>query len=144
MEFWESGQVITILLVAALLLVGSMLQRIGPIGRLGIPASIISGCLALLLGDGALGLLPLNRAMTATGPAATALRRAAIGRPSVHRVPPGLERLGVAAKFDFGERLGNLDSPPRQEPSCSSDCEMTTAQDLDVLLALPLTTSSGA
>lgn len=60
MEFWESGQVITILLVAALLLVGSMLQRIGPIGRLGIPASIISGCLALLLGDGALGLLPLN------------------------------------------------------------------------------------
>ena len=67
-----------------------------------------------------LGLLPLNRAMTATGPAATALRRAAIGRPSVHRVPPGLERLGVAAKFDFGERLGNLDSPPRQEPSCSA------------------------
>ncbi|MFT5683424.1 MAG: ESS family glutamate:Na+ symporter [Myxococcota bacterium] len=60
MKFWESGQVVTLLLIAALLLVGSMVRRIGPIRRLGIPASILSGCLGLLLGDGLVGVLPLD------------------------------------------------------------------------------------
>jgi ESS family glutamate:Na+ symporter len=62
MEFWESGGVITVLLIAALLLVGVGLRRIGPLGRLGVPVSILSGCLGLVLGEGVLGVLPLDGA----------------------------------------------------------------------------------
>jgi len=60
MEFWQSGRVITVLMLAVLLLVGTGLRRIGPIGRLGIPASIIGGVLGLLLGEGILAVLPMD------------------------------------------------------------------------------------
>ena len=60
MEFWQSGRVITVLMLAVLLMIGTGLRRIGPIGRLGIPASIIGGILGLLLGEGLFAVLPMD------------------------------------------------------------------------------------
>ena len=61
MEFWESGQVLTFLLIALLLITGRLLRQLGPLGRIGLPASILGGCLGLLLGEGALDVLPLDQ-----------------------------------------------------------------------------------
>ena len=61
MSFWESGVVLNGMLLALLLLVAGLVRRIlPPIGRLGIPDSMVAGCLGLLLGPSALSLLPID------------------------------------------------------------------------------------
>ncbi|MBW2253959.1 MAG: hypothetical protein JRI25_05105 [Deltaproteobacteria bacterium] len=61
MLYWQSGTVFTLLLLAVLLLLGSLLTRVGPLGRLGIPVSIVAGVLGLALGPDVVGFLPLDR-----------------------------------------------------------------------------------
>ena len=61
MKYWESGLVVTILLVAGLLLAAELIRRFVPLFRkLGIPGSIIAGVLGLALGPSAAQLLPLD------------------------------------------------------------------------------------
>ncbi len=61
MEFWQSGPVLDGLLIATLLFGAGLLRLTGPVRRLGVPGSIIAGCLGLILGQGALGVLPLDK-----------------------------------------------------------------------------------
>jgi len=61
MLYWESGTVFTLLLVGVLLLLGTLVTRLGPLARLGIPVSILAGVLGLLLGPDLAGILPLDR-----------------------------------------------------------------------------------
>ncbi len=62
MTFWDSGFVLTLLLLCLLLLGASALRRsIKPLKRLGIPDSIVAGGFGLLLGPGIVGLLPLHQ-----------------------------------------------------------------------------------
>lgn len=61
MTFWESGVVLNGLLLAILVLIAGLLRRVvGPVGRLGIPDSMVAGVLGLALGPSALGWLPID------------------------------------------------------------------------------------
>lgn len=61
MHYWQDGVVFNGLLIAAMLLVGSLIVRLGPLEPLGIPVSIAGGVLALLLGPDVANLLPWDR-----------------------------------------------------------------------------------
>jgi len=61
MDFWQQGPVLDGLLIATLLFGAGLLRLIGPVRRLGVPGSILAGCLGLILGHGALGVLPLDK-----------------------------------------------------------------------------------
>ena len=63
MEFWESGAVLTILVVLTLLVSASILRRFVPfLKKSGVPTSIMAGVLGLILGPGVLGWIPMDEA----------------------------------------------------------------------------------
>jgi ESS family glutamate:Na+ symporter len=61
-KFWEGGAPLTLVLLFALLALAATLRRlIPPLDRLKVPDSMVAGVLALALGPGVVGLLPLNQ-----------------------------------------------------------------------------------
>lgn len=62
MSYWQNGVVSTALTIAGLLLVAEVLRRlVPPMRRLGIPASIVAGCLGLGFGPDGFDVLPVDR-----------------------------------------------------------------------------------
>jgi glutamate:Na+ symporter, ESS family len=61
MRFWDNPAVMTVLAMAGLLLLASVIRTsIPPLRRLGIPDSMVAGFAGLLLGTSAFAVLPLN------------------------------------------------------------------------------------
>lgn len=60
MDFWESGLVVSALVLATLLALGSALRMLPGLRTLGIPGAILGGCLGLLFGPSVLGIAPLQ------------------------------------------------------------------------------------
>ena len=64
MKFWAHEGVLTVLILAALLLLAALLRRLVPqLRQLAIPSSIIAGLVALGLGPSALAVLPLHTSL---------------------------------------------------------------------------------
>lgn len=62
MEIWQQTGLVTVLCVAVVLALAEAARRlIPPLGRLGLPSSIVAGVLGLLLGPQVVGWLPLSR-----------------------------------------------------------------------------------
>jgi ESS family glutamate:Na+ symporter len=60
MQFWESGLVVSALVLATLLALGAALRMLPGLRSVGIPGAILGGCIGLLLGPSVLGIAPLQ------------------------------------------------------------------------------------
>jgi glutamate:Na+ symporter, ESS family len=62
MQFWQTGTATTLMAVLSLLLIGSLIREVLPFLRsFAIPSSIIAGLFGLVVGPGALGIIPMDQ-----------------------------------------------------------------------------------